>query len=687
MRYDGGDLEVTTGVREPGFRIAVDIGGTFTDAVAVSPSGAVIYSKTPSIPGEQDTSVLDGVTTMGLAPADAQEFTHGTTAGLNALLERRGARLALVTTAGFRDVYEIGRGGRQRMYDISYHRPPRLLRRRDVFELDERVGADGQVLQAPDEAAVRELAERLRGRYDAIAVCFLHAYRFPEHELLVQDLLRQRLPAVAVLTSHEIAPEWREYERLSTTVVSAYVTPTIADYLGRLESRLTGSGLRAPLHVMQSNGGLMTAAAGSRRAVHTLFSGPVGGTIACQEVGRQLGSDRLVCVDMGGTSFDVSLVIDGTADVETELEVEGHPLLAPSVSMYSVGSGGGSLISAQGGGLRVGPRSAGALPGPACYGRGGEQPTITDANLHLGRIPADTKLGGRLRLDAGAAERALVRVAGELGMDARSLARGAIAVADAMMGDAIREITVARGIDPREFDLLAFGGAGPLHAAALAEALTMSRVIVPAAPGVLSAWGMLHADVRHDLVQSCYASLRSLDPADLAAVLDGVSDQARRTLHAEGVPAESVQLQPAADLRYYGQEYTLTVPMAAAPTQESLAELADRFHAAYLDRYGHHNPGESVEMVNVRLVALGVRARPGTQLLAELPAPQPIGTTMADFSGVPVPTPVFDRSALGLGVELAGPAVILENGCTTLVPPGWAVRTTPPGHLILERAR
>ena len=378
--------------------------------------------------------------------------------------------MALLTTRGFRDVYELGRANRPDMYNVRYRQPTPLVPRRWVFEIDERVAADGSPLVVPDADAVRSLGRRLAADFDAVAICFLHSYANGDHEQLVAGLLGDVAPSLSVVCSHEIAPEWREYERTSTTVIAAYVAPIVERYLAELEQQVTDRGLRGPLRVMQSNGGVMAATTARRKAIQTLFSGPVGGTIACVAVADdlrgELDVDHLICVDMGGTSFDVSLVVDGQADVELESELERHPVLAPTVAIHTIGAGGGSVGHVAAGGLRVGPRSAGAEPGPACYGTGGAEPTVTDANLHLGRLPAIARLAGGMPLDPTAAAGALAAVGEQLGLDAAGLAVGLVAVADSAMANAIREITVLRGIDPRSFALVAFGGAASLHAAA-----------------------------------------------------------------------------------------------------------------------------------------------------------------------------------------------------------------------------
>jgi N-methylhydantoinase A len=638
-------------------------------------------AKVPSVPRRQDDSVLAAVDRLGAPLERVADFVHGTTAALNALLERRGARLALLVTAGFRDVYEIGRANRPEMYDIHWRRPPMLLRRRDVFELDERLAADGSVLRPLDEDAVRALAPRL-AEYEAVAVCLLHSYASAAHERRVAELLAEAAPGLGVVCSHEVAPEWREYERWSTTVVSAYVTPVIAGYLSRLAERLEERGLAKPLSVMQSNGGVTSAASVVRRAANTLFSGPVGGTIAAVAIARDVGSEHLICVDMGGTSFDVSLVVGGAAELESSLELAGHPVLTPSVAVTSLGAGGGSIAFVESGGLRVGPESAGADPGPACYGRGGTRPTVTDANLLLGRIPADALLGGSVALDRGAAETAAASVASELGLDTLALAEGIVAVANAKMADAIREVTVARGIDPREFDLLAFGGAGPLHAVALAEELELARVVVPAGPSVLSAWGMLQASIRHDFVRAFFRELDALDAAELERAGRELRAEGEAALAREGLNGRATRCDLSADLRYRGQEYTLNVPLNGG----GAAELARTFHEAHEARYGHANPGERVEVVNLRVAALAVAEPLPATALATAPAPAPRSTVEAVFDGSPHPTPLYDRESLGAGSAVAGPCVVLEEGCTTLVPPGWCGTTTREGHLVLERA-
>lgn len=670
-----------------GFRIGVDIGGTFTDAVAIAPDGGETTAKALSTPGNLSAGVLDAVAGLGVDLRETTGFVHGTTAGLNAFLERRGARVALLTTLGFRDVYEIGRANRPAMYDVRYRPPRPLVARRDVFEVNERMTPEGRALRPVDEQEVRSLAAELGGRYDAVAIVFLHGYANPEHERIVKSLLAEEAPELSVLCSHEVAPQWREYERTSTTVISAYIAPIVEEYLGKLDGDLAGRGFATTLRVMQSNGGIMSAAVARSKPIQTLLSGPVGGTVAGVEIAGNLELDRLICVDMGGTSFDVSLVVDGVAEVEAQGELEGHPMLSPTVTIHTIGAGGGSVAFLEAGALRVGPRSAGAVPGPACYRRGGTEPTVTDANVVLGRLPGAARLGGALELDVEAASEAIDSVAGPLGLERIPAARGIVSVADAAMANAIREITVSRGIDPRDFSLLAFGGAGPLHAVSLAAELGIPRVVVPANPGVLSAWGMLYTDTRHDLVHSFFVGLDDLEPDHLRNALDELRVRGVAQLNEDGVAEEAMELIPAADLRYVGQEYAVTIPWTLDDDAEAvIGFLPGRFADAHLDRYGHNNPGERVECVNLRLAALGRVEKIAPVAVAAAEAARPVESTSTYFDDGWHDTDVYRRGDLGRGATVAGPVVLLEDACTTLIPPGWTGRVSAGGHLLVERA-
>ncbi|MFD1715836.1 hydantoinase/oxoprolinase family protein [Amnibacterium flavum] len=670
-----------------GFRVGVDIGGTFTDAVAVGDDGTLRTAKALTTPGVLADGVLAAVAGLDVTLDEVDSFVHGTTAGLNAFLERRGSRVALLTTRGFRDVYEIGRANRPAMYDLRFTAPKPLVPRRDIHEIDERLAPDGSTVTELDVAQVESLARELDGTVDAVAVVLLHAYANPVHEKAIAEIFARVAPTIAVVCSSDIAPEWREYERTSTTAVSAYIAPIVLEYLRVLESSLQDGGLSSALKVMQSNGGVMTVDRARERAVQTLFSGPVGGTMAGVAVANDLGLDKLLCVDMGGTSFDVSLVVDGEADIASQTELEGHPLLAPSVVMHTIGAGGGSVAHVVAGALRVGPRSAGSVPGPASYGRGGTEPTVTDANLLLGRLPDVALLGGTLALDKSAARDAAERVGDALGLDVEQTALGIVAVADAAMANAIREITVARGIDPRDFGLLAFGGAGPLHAVSIADELELGQVIVPGSPGVLSAWGMVHTDLRHDLVQSFFHGLDDLGPDVLKGATTALLDRGAALLDTDGVAPDQVDLAPGLDVRYLGQEYTLTVGFDPdAEPEEVLAGLQTRFDAEHLERFGHNNPGEKVEVVALRLVARGLTPRPPAVDSAAGDEPVVLGQQSVRYAGDTLDSVVYDRASVRPGRAVAGPAILLEPGCTVLVPPGWVATPSAHGHLVLERS-
>src|SRR5256886_4972246 len=509
------------------YRVAMDIGGTFTDFVVVDEAArATSTGKTSTTPANPEQGVLSGLTQVVSELSDISFVVHGTTVGLNAFLERKGTRVLLVMTAGLRDAYSIARHDRKELYTLRYRKPERLVPRHDVYEVVERLRWDGSVDTVFDESSLEPLIEAVkREGIEAVAVCLVNAYVNPDHELRTREVLQRECPGLSVKLSHEIAREWREYERASTAVLNAYVAPRVEGYLRSLEEELSGRGVDETLHVMQSNGGITTAAKARQQPVQTLLSGPVGGTIGGAALSRATGRLKLLCVDMGGTSFDLSLIVDVRPTVSTETELEGLPILMPLVDIHTIGAGGGSLAWLEAGGLRVGPQSAGADPGPACYGRGGTQPTVTDANLFLGRLDAGYFLGGRMTLNEEASERALASVAAEVGLRTTALAEGMLAIINARMADAMRTITVKQGIDPREYSLVAFGGAGPMHAVWLAEELEIGEVIVPWSPGTFSAWGMLQTDMRHDVVRSFYRPLAELDAGDVTTVLEALDSE------------------------------------------------------------------------------------------------------------------------------------------------------------------
>lgn len=657
------------------FVVGVDIGGTFTDVVALDrESGQVQVSKVPSTPRDLSAGVLAALGGVVPSLSDASFFVHGTTVGLNAFLERRGARVALITTVGFRDVYELGRGNRPDMYNLHYHKPRRLVRRRDVFEVHERIRHDGSVTQPLDLDRLDRIMDQIEaGGYDSVAVSLLHAYANPEHELEIERGLRRRFPNLAISVSHEAAREWREYERTSTVVMNAYIAPVIESYLASLEEGLSAQGMTELVHIMQSNGGVMTARAAKRRAVHTIMSGPVGGAIGGAALMRQLDHPNLLCVDMGGTSFDMSLIVGGTPELRTQVELQELPLLVSMVGIHTIGAGGGSIAWLEAGSLRVGPISAGAQPGPACYPRGGIEPTVTDANLFLGRIDPHYFLGGHMVLDPEASRAALRRVAAPLGLSETELAEGICRIVNANMAGGIWEITIGKGIDPRDFYLVAFGGGGPMHAAFIAEELGMSTVVVPHHPGAFSAWGMLHSDIRHDLVNPFYRLMEKTSAADISRGFAELEAEGAGVLTAEQVPAEQMSFIRTADMRYVGQEHVLQIPMPPEINALGLAQMPAAFHEAHHRRHGHSNPKERVEFVNLRLAAMGQLPKPQASRYKRTHerAPVPVATRAVIFGGSPVETPIYLRKELQMRDGFVGPAIIEEEGCTTVVPPGW----------------
>ena len=667
------------------YRVSADIGGTFTDLVVEPSSGPVFVGKVATTPGDPAKGVVEGLTQLVPDFSEVAFFVHGTTVGLNAFLERKGERVLLVTTAGHRDGYTIARGNRHSLYELRYRKPELIVSRRDVHEVRGRLAWDGAVLEPLCEQDFNPLIDKVKAEgIRAVAVCLLHAYAFPDHELQAGDLLRTALPEVSITLSHQVAREWREYERASSAVMNAYIAPVVQRYLGSLEEQLRSRGLAASVHVIQSSGGVISAAAARRNPVFTLLSGPVGGSMAGTALAGRLGRKNLLCIDMGGTSFDLSLVLDGRANVTRESELDGLPLLMPSVDIHTIGTGGGSIAWLEDGAVRVGPQSAGAVPGPACYGRGGVNPTVTDANLHLGRLGERSLLGGGMTLDAPAAERAIGNLAQQVALTPTAFAEGVLAISNAAMADAMRTITVSQGVDPRAFTLVAFGGAGPMAAAFLAEELDIAEVLIPRFPGTLSAWGMLQTDVRLDFARGFFHAAASVSQPSLEALYAALEREGETAMREEGVDGRRLSYQRSVDMRYVGQEHSLNIPVAESATLDSLVE---DFHAAHQRRYGHSSASAAVEFVNLRVAVLGSlphrgqshQATPGGGDAAWLEERRVV------FDGTAHPTPVFARDALGSSFRFEGPAIVEEKSATTVVPPGWRAMVDTAGHLLLSK--
>jgi N-methylhydantoinase A len=641
--------------------LGVDVGGTFTDAALLT-GERLVTGKSPTTPADQSKGVMDAVdealTAAGAAPGDVERFVHGMTVGTNALLEGRVARTALLATEGFTDLEELGRQARPELYRLCAGHPPPLVPADLRVAVPERAGPDG-VLRPLDEGALRATLEGLDA--EAAAVCLLWGFRHPQHERRTAELLEEALPGVHVSTSHETAGVFREYERCATTIVDAALSPLLRGYLERLSKRARDAGLPAP-EVMLSSGGTASAATAARHASWTVLSGPAGGAVGAARMAQKdqeaVGAPRAepaasaIGLDMGGTSCDVSLIVDGAAAVGTGREVGGRALALPMVDVHTVGAGGGSIAWRDAGGaLRVGPRSAGADPGPACYGLGGEQPTVTDANLLLGHLDEDSPLAGGVRLDRAAAERAVGDLAAELGLELKETAAGIARVASAAMAQAVRVVTVERGIDPRELALVPFGGAGPLHAAQIAEELGMRRVLVPVASGVLSAFGLVVAERRRDLVESVLFSGDELTAESIGAVVERLAERGREELREAGGAGEP-ELRASYDLRYEGQAFELQIPGDPAPDPDELRRAFDRAHE---ERYGHTDPDAVVELVTVRAAV----ALPGAE-------PRP-----AAWDGLP------DGAT-------EGPAVVRLPGSTLVLPDGWRARAEDDA-VVMER--
>ena len=667
------------------YRISADIGGTFTDIVRQdSVTGACTACKVLSTPDNPAIAVLQGLEAAIPKDATIDLFVHGTTVGLNALLTRGGAKVALLTTEKFRDVYTIQGNDRGEIFSIRWNKPKPLATLEDTFTARERIAAAGEIVKPLNTEDLDKLVEAAGARgYEAIAISFLFGFRNPEHEIRAADYLAKRLPGVAIAMSHEVSPEWREFDRTSTTVMDCYLAPVVRGYLetlvDRLEHRLPAG---RSLYVMESNGGVMTAKAASRTPLQTLLSGPVGGAIGGQALSRSTGRKNLICVDMGGTSFDASLVVDGQPSSSNEAKFEGLPVQMSVVDIHVIGAGGGSVAWEEAGAVRVGPRSAGAVPGPICYGLGGTAPTVSDANLVLGRLDGANFPGGGMELDSAAATAALAEMGRSFGLTAEAMAQGVVDIINAKMADAIRTITVRRGIDPREFALVAFGGAGPAQAAALAEELEIGEVIVPLHPGAFSAWGMLQTDVRHDFKETMYAFFDRVEESELENAYSALEQKGRSYLAQEGIEPEAIGFERSIDFRYHGQEYVLTIPVPAGPLD--MAAVRSSFDVAYERQYGHSSPEGRVEMANIRVAALGRLPRPeAAPPAAEASRPERARDVI--FAGRPQTTRILDRNGIGPNDIVVGPAIIEENTATTLVPPGWQAAPIKGGHLSLKK--
>jgi N-methylhydantoinase A len=668
--------------------VGIDVGGTFTDVLAyAADTRELLSAKVPSMPGAQWQGVLDALAALGISGGDVRAFVHGTTIATNALLERKGAKTGLVTTRGFRDVLEIGKtrrliGG---LFDIAWQRPAPLVSRELRLEAPERIAADGAVLENLDDFDFEPIAEAFRAAgVETVAVAFLNSYVNDANEQAAADRLAALLNGIPVSRSAALAPERGEYERTSTCVLNAYLTPVMAGYLDTLAGALAERGVAAPVNIMGSNGGAMTLTEAAGRVAGTFLSGPVGGVMGAQRVAAMAGLSDCITFDMGGTSTDVALVRDLTPRMSHDNQIEAYPLQMPQLDIHTIGAGGGSIVWVGADGtLEIGPQSAGAMPGPACYGRGGTEPTISDANLLLGRLPTARALSGGLVLDKGNAEAAFSRVAAAMGTDDLvGLADGALRIAVAKMAGAVRKVSVHRGFDPRAFVLIGFGGAGPMHVFLVADELAIEQVVVPRLPGHLSALGQMLADIRRDYVAAWGGALRDLDIAALRERAGAMIDRAAGLLAADGIASDRHRHVVSLDLRYVGQSFTL--PIGWNPDDTDWSPLRRAFDERHTETFGYADAENDVEIVNVRLVSSGLVDKPELTFGAASAGDPVMETRPVWFDGWR-DCPVYDRDRLAAGFSFEGPAVVEEAGGTSIVPLGWSVTVHDSGALVCVR--
>lgn len=668
--------------------LGVDVGGTFTDLVLFDEAAQEIrILKTPSTPRNQSEGILNGIRKLEFDPGQIDRFVHGTTVATNTALERDGARLAVVTTAGHKDVLVVGKGNRMVMYNIKAPPLQPLVARSQCFEVQERLFADGSVHTPLNEADVEALAERLAAEgFESVAICFLHAYANPAHELRCAEILAAKLPHVVVATSADVLPEYREFERFSTTALNAYVAPRVRRYIGELRRQLTNVGLHADVSIMTSNGGSLPASRVEALPVLSMLSGPAAGVIAASAIGEAAGYPNLITCDMGGTSTDVCMLRDGDYGMTTEGRVGVFPLKIRQIDIHTVGVGGGSIASrGTGGVLSVGPRSAGSVPGPAAFGRGGLEPTITDANVVLGRIGTEVPLGGEIQLDLPAARAAVGRLGEQVELSVEAMADGILRIATVQLAVAIKEVSVLRGIDPRDFALLPYGGAGPLHAAAIAEELGMATVLVPPLPGNFSALGLLIADVRRDFVQTRVTTTAQVGAADVREMLATLVEAGDAELTGAGFPPERRRYVASLDMRYLGQSFELPVPVSL--DIDDMHEIEAAFARVYQARYGG-TTAAAVEIVSYRVAAWGLSEK------LDLPPIRPEGRSVQAaqagrrriaFGGEFRDVAVLARGRMPAGQAFQGPALVEEDGSSTVVPPGWSATLDTVGCLVLSR--
>jgi N-methylhydantoinase A len=678
-------------------RLAADIGGTFTDIAAFdAETRRLRLGKTLSTPARLVDGVSQGVARAGARFEDAALFLHGSTVAINTMLERSGAKTALLVTEGFRDIYEIGRINRPDSYNLFFRKHVPLVERALRFEVRERLSAEGEVLVPLDEAGVERICDRLEPLgVEAVAILLLHCYVDPAHEKRVKAIVERRLPRAFVSASHELSEEYREFERCSTVVSNAYIGPRVRDYIQGIDRHLEGSGFRGKFLLVQSTGGLYESQLAQEQCVRMLESGPAAGVIGARALCHSLGLKDAVAFDMGGTTAKAGVIYRGEVLTRGSALVGGYaqglPVQIPMIDISEVGTGGGSIARvSESGALKVGPQSAGAEPGPACYRRGGTRATVTDANLVLGRLAADRFLGGEMRLDADAAEKGLrEQVADPLGMDLANAAEGILCIAATAMSYAVKAVSTERGLDAAAFALVAYGGAGPLHASAIAREIGMRRLVVPRSPGHFCAFGMLHSDLRYDFVRSWFTRLDDVSFEELERRFDALASQGKKLLETSGT---KILVACAADMRYVGQEHPVTVDLPASVlARRSRAGVKARFDAEHLKRYGTHAPAERAEIVSLRVSVSAPMKKPAFERIARGGRAPLAGASRGKrrvwLGGRWMSVPTFARDALRAGNRIAGPALVEEHASTTLVLPGDRLEVDAHGNLLVEVGR
>ncbi len=684
-------------VRSANVRLAADIGGTFTDiAVFDDKSGRLSFGKALSTPQRLVDGISAGVEKAGSDYAAANLFLHGSTVAINTILERTGAKTALITTDGFRDVYEIGRINRPDAYNLFFQKHVPLIERALRFEVKERMRADGEVLIPLDEAGLIALGDHVaKIGMDAVAIMFINGYANPAHEARAKALLSKRHPNLFVTASHELSQEYREFERCSTAAANAYIGPKVHRYVGEIDRHIRSAGFKGSFLIVQSTGGLYESVQAQTQCVRMLESGPAAGVIGTQALCHTLGIKNAIAFDMGGTTAKAGVIYKGEALTTGAALIGGYdkalPVQIAMMDIFEVGTGGGSIARVEDGALRVGPQSAGAQPGPACYGHGGTEPTVTDANLVLGRLGADRFLGGEMKLDVKAAEQALARAGKPLGMNATQTADGILRIAATAMSYAVKGVTTERGLDAGDFVLVAYGGAGPLHATAVAREIGIRRIIIPGAPGVFSAFGMLFSDLRYDYVRTSLMALEDAPFDRIEKVFRELEQQGRDAIAATSVKPDQITVKRALDMRYVGQEHPVTVdlPMSVFAKKDRKG-IKQHFDDDHLQRYGTSAPDERAEIVSLRVTVAGLMKKPPQERIKKGGSAPPkaafTGKRPVSFGGKFRAAPTYSRAALLAGNKIAGPALIEEHASTTVLMPGDRMTVDAHGNLVIAAA-